>query len=343
LIEDQKEEDGKMRRTLFRMAVGVMLVLCWTVSAAVAAEFPSKPVTIIIPMSPGGARDVQCRAFASVAERIWGQAVVPLNKPGASGMIGMLAGAQAAPDGYTLTGTSTADMCALEWELANGRKPAVSRFDFVYIGMFTLFPHMLCVPIDSPWNSVADLLKDAKAKPGFYSFSSSGMNAGTHLPAEYLMDATGLKFRHVPYNGGGPAVTAIIGKHVDFGFATASSCMPLIQGMKLKPLAVTDNKRYKKLPDVPTLEELGIHNCEYLGWVGLFAPLKTPKPVLDKLRETIKLVSENEAFIKIIEGAGDMVNFRNSDEMTKHLDAESAQISKFYKKAVALEKEKEKK
>jgi len=329
-----------MRRMVFRMAVSAILIMCVGISTAVAAEFPTKPVTVIIPMSPGGARDVQCRAFASVAEKIWGQPVVPVNKPGASGMIGMLAGAQAAPDGYTLTGTSTADMCALEWELANGRKPSVSRFDFAYIGMFTLFPHILSVPFDSPWNSMADLLRDAKAKPGFYSFSSSGMNAGTHLPAEYLMDVTGLKFRHVPYNGGGPAVTAIVGKHVDFGIPTVSSCMPLIQGKKLKPLAVTDNKRYRRLPDVPTFEELGIKNCEYLGWVGLFAPLKTPKPVLDKLRETIKAVCETETFIKIIEGQGDMVNFRDSDEMTKHLDMESAQISKFYKKSVAQEKQK---
>jgi tripartite-type tricarboxylate transporter receptor subunit TctC len=323
-----------------RVAIGVSLVLWLGLSTAVAADFPRKPVSLIIPMSPGGARDVQCRAFASVAEKLWGQPVIAVNKPGASGIIGMLAGAQAAPDGYTLTGTSTADMCTVEWELANGRDPKVSRKDFIYIGMFTLFPHVLCVPFDSPWKSVADLLADAKAKPGVYSFSSSGMHSGTHLPGEYLMDATGLKFRHVPYNGGGPAVSAIVGKHVDFGFATASSCISLIQGKKLRALAVTVDKRYSVLPDVPTLDELGIRDCDYLGWVGLFAPLKTPQPVVDLLRQTVKKATEQEAFIKIIEGLGDRVNYRNPDEMAKYLDYESAKISKFLKKMIAQEKEK---
>lgn len=325
---------------ILRVAMGAVLVLCFAVPTVLAADFPTKPVTVIIPMSPGGARDVQCRAFASVAERLWGQPVIPLNKPGASGIIGMLAGVQAAPDGYTLTGTSTADMCTVEWEIANGRDPKVSRKDFTYLGMFTLFPHVLCVPFESPWKSVADLLADAKAKPGFYSFSSSGMNAGTHLPAEYLMEATGLRFRHVPYNGGGPAVAAIVGKHVDFGFATASSCISLIQGKKIRALAVTVDKRYSVLPDVPTLDELGIRDCDYLGWIGLFAPLKTPKPVVDKLRETVKTVTEHEAFIKIIEGGGDKVNYKNADEMAKYLDYESAKISKFLKKLIAQEKEK---
>ena len=329
-----------MKKILHTMAVGAIVILCLSVSAVVAADFPTKPVTIIIPMSPGGSRDIQCRAFASVAEKLWGRPVVPLNKPGASGIIGMLAGAQAAPDGYTLTGASTADMSTLEWELANNRPPAVSRSDFAYLGMFTLFPHVLCVPYESPWQTVADLIRDAKAKPGFYSFSSSGLNAGTHITVEYFMDSTGLKFRHVPYNGGGPAVAAIVGKHVDFGIATASSCIPLVLGKKIRALAVTSEKRHKVLPDVPTLAEVGVHNAESYGWVGLFAPVKTPKPVVDKLRETVKAVCEQEQFIKIIEGQGDVVNYRNADEMTKYLELESAQMSKFYKKVVAEAKEK---
>ncbi len=321
-------------------ALVVILAVCIAVSSGLAAEFPSKPVTIIIPMSPGGSRDIQCRAFASVAEKLWGQPVVPLNKPGASGIIGMLAGAQAAPDGYTLTGASTADMSTLEWELANNRPPAVNRKDFAYLGTFTLFPHVLIVPYDSPWKNVADLIRDAKAKPGFYSFSSSGLNAGTHITVEYFIDATGLKFRHVPYNGGGPAVAAIVGKHVDFGIATAASCIPLVLGKKLRALAVTSEKRHITLADVPTLDEEGVHNANSYGWVGLFAPVKTPKPVVDKLRETVKLVCEQEQFKKMIESQGDVVNYRNADEMAKYLQIESAQMSKFYKRIVAESKEK---
>jgi tripartite-type tricarboxylate transporter receptor subunit TctC len=329
-----------MKKIFNTMVVGAIVILCLSVSTVVAADFPTKPVTIIIPMSPGGSRDVQCRAFASVAEKLWGRPVVPVNKPGASGIIGMLAGAQAAPDGYTLTGASTADMSTLEWELANNRPPAVSRKDFTYLGMFTLFPHVLCVPYESPWQTVADLIRDAKAKPGFYSFSSSGLNAGTHITVEYFMDSSGLKFRHVPYNGGGPAVAAIVGKHVDFGIATVSSCVPLVLGKKIRALAVTSEKRHKVLPDVPTLSEVGVHNADSYGWVGLFAPVKTPKTVVDKLRETVKTVCEQEQFIKIIEGLGDLVNYRDADEMGKYMELESAQMSQFYKRIVAESKEK---
>jgi tripartite-type tricarboxylate transporter receptor subunit TctC len=329
-----------MKRTFNKMAVGAIFILCLAVSTVIAADFPTKPVTIIIPMSPGGSRDIQCRAFASVAQRLWGRPVIAVNRPGASGIIGMLSGAQAAPDGYTLTGTSTADMCTLEWEIANGRTPAVARKDFTYIGMFTLFPHVLCVPYESPWQTVADVIRDAKAKPGFYSFSSSGLNSGTHIAVELFADATGLLFRHVPYNGGGPAVAAIVGKHVDFGIATASSCISLVQGKKLRALAVTAEKRYSVLPDAPALQELGIQECEYFGWVGLFAPVKTPKPVVDKLRETVKATCEQEAFIKIIEGQGDKVNYRNADEMARYLEYEAGKLSTFYKKIIAQEKEK---
>lgn len=327
-------------KEIVRMTMVAVLIICLAVPMAVAADFPERPVTIIIPVAAGGARDIQCRAFAATAEKLWGKPVVPVNKPGAAGMLGMTAGAQAAPDGYTLTGTSTADMASLEWELSNKRNPNVSRKDFVYLGMLTYFPHVVVVPYDSPWQSIADLIAAAKAKPGFYSFASAGLNGGTHLAVEYIMDATGTKFRHVPFNGGGPAVTAIVGKHVDFGIMTSSACMPLIKGQKIRALAVASENRYGALPDVATLYELGIRDCEINGWVGLFAPLKTPRPIVDKLRESVKKVCEQESFIKIIEGSGDKVTYRNADEMAKYLDYESAKYSKFYERVVAEQKEK---
>jgi tripartite-type tricarboxylate transporter receptor subunit TctC len=330
-----------MKKIFNEMVLGAILILYFTGSPVVAAEFPTKAVTIIIPMSPGGARDIQCRAFASVAEKVWGQPVVPVNRPGASGLIGLLAGAKAAPDGYTLTSASIADICALEWEITNSRTPSVTRNDFVSLGMFTLFPDLIIVPYDSPWRTLADLIREAKAKPGHDSFSSGGMYAAGHVATESFMEAAGgLKFRHVPYAGGGPAVTAIVGKHVDFGLATPSSCLSFLQGKKLRALAVTSEKRYPVLPDLPTLQELGIYGADFYGWVGMFAPLKTPEPVLGKLRETMKTVSEDASFIKMIEAQGDIVNFRNADEMAKHIEYESAQVSKLYKRLIAESKEK---
>ena len=186
-----------MKRSIICAAlfVGFVMILA---PACPAADFPTKPVTLIVPTPAGGGRDVQARAFAPLAQKLLGQPVVVSNKPGANGIIGLLALAQSAPDGHTLGVSSPTDIEALLWETENGRKPAVNHDDFVYIGIITTSPHLLAVPYNSPWKTLADLIRDAKAKPGFYSFASSGVNAGTHLSAEFFIEATGLKFRHVP-------------------------------------------------------------------------------------------------------------------------------------------------
>ncbi len=304
-----------------------------------AAEYPTKPISIVVTVSPGGSNDIQCRAFASVADKLLGQPVVVANKPGASGMIGLLAGAQAAPDGYTLTGGSTSDMCALEWEIANGRKPAVNRKDFVPLGTFTFAPLLLAVPPNSPWKTLADLINDAKAKPGHYAFGSGGMYRIAHVNTELFVRAIGLKFRHVPYAGGGPALTALVGNHVDFASVTVSSSIPLVRGNKIRILAVQSDQRIKSLPDVPALKELGI-DAELRMAVGLWAPQKTPKPIVEKLRKILKQATEDKTFANVIETQGDEVQYVAGDEWEKHLEIESEKLAKIYKQIIAEEKEK---
>ena len=296
-------------------------------SGSFAADYPTKPITLINPQAPGGTLDIQARAFASVADKILGQPVVVVNKTGATGMVGGLAGAQAAPDGYTLTVGSVNIPNAIEWEIANGRKPPFTRHDFVCIGTFTMSPTLLIVPVDSPYKTLADFIADAKARPGQLAFSSGGLYGMSHLPIEIFARAAGLKFRHVPYSGGGPCVTAVVGKHVDFGAQYPPSTLPIARGNKLKVLAVIGAKRLKSIPNVPTTKELGI-DAEYYGWVGIMAPLKTPKPIVDKLREVTKKVAEEKAFIDMVEQPGDEVVFLNGDELAKYLDVESAKIGK---------------
>ena len=309
------------------------------VLSAQAAEYPSKPVTIIVPMAPGGARDLQCRAFAAFAEKTLGKPFVVVNKPGASGMIGMLAGAQAAPDGHTLTGSSTSDIGAVEWELANGRKPAVTRHDFVPLGTFTVSPTLVAVPYNSPWKTVADLVREVKAKPGHYAFCSGGMYNATHLSAEVFIRATGLKVRHVPYPGGGASVSALVGGHGDFGCPSISSSLYLARGNKLRILAVQSDKRCRLIPDIPTVKELGI-DAEFPTWQGILAPAKTPRPIVDKLQNTLEKASQDKGFIQIIEGQGDDVIHLKSDEMAKYLEEESARFAKLLRVLMAEEKAK---
>ena len=308
------------------------IVVAWVlvaVSVSLAADYPTKPITLINPQAPGGTLDIQARAFASIAEKIVGQPVVVVNKTGATGMVGALAGAQAAPDGYTLTVGSVNIPNALEWEIANGRKPPFTRHDFACIGTFTMSPTLLIVPMDSPYKTLAEFVAAAKAKPGQLAFSSGGLYGMSHLPAEIFAMAVGVKFRHVPYGGGGPSLTAVVGNQVDFSVNYPANTIPLLRGKKLRALAVIGAKRLKSVPDVPTVKELGI-DAEYYGWVGLLAPVKTPKPILDKLREVTKSVVESKTFVDMIEEPGDEVNYMSGEELAKYMDAESAKIAALY-------------
>ena len=298
----------------------------WTVLGG-AAEYPTRPITLINPMPPGGTLDLQSRAFASVAEKVIGQPVVVVNKAGATGMIGGLAGAQAAPDGYTLTVGSVNLTNAIEWEIANGRKPPFTRHDFIPICSFTLSPTVLIVNPESPWKNLEDFIKDAKARPGQIAFCSGGLYGMSHLPIAIFAKAAGLKFRHVPYSGGGPCIAAVVGKHVDFGMQYPPTTLPLIRGGKLKALAVVGKNRLKSAPEIPCMKDVGI-DAEYYGWVGIMAPKRAPQPIVDKLRDVAKKVCADQAFIDLIEKPGDEVHLLIGDEFSRYWDVESEKLGK---------------
>jgi tripartite-type tricarboxylate transporter receptor subunit TctC len=311
-----------MQRTLSALvAVFVLLVFAGTIPPA-AAEYPERAITVINPQSPGGAHDAQGRAFAAVAEKYLGKPMVIVNKPGASTMIGTVAAAQAAADGYTLLLGSSITTTVVEWEILHGRAPGATRHDFVAIGSLTLMPTVLSVPVDSPWKSIADLVKDAKAKPGFYAFGSSGVLTPTHIGAEQFARAYGLNFRHVPFAGGGPVLTAVVGKHVDFTTQFDITTIPLAQGNKLRILAVQSNRRLKAIPEVPTFKELGVALENHM-WVGLVSPKNTPAPILEKLRDVTAKVAADKAFVDAIEKLGGEVRFMNGPELAKYWDKES--------------------
>lgn len=313
-----------MKKGFLKSVVCLTFILL-TVSLSVGADYPTKPITIISPMAPGGGHDFVARSFGSVADKILGQPLVVVNKPGAAGMIGGLAMAQATPDGYTIGVTSTNVNATLQWEIANGKKPAFTWSDYAPIAIFTDSPTLIVVNAESPWKTLADLIKDAKAKPGFYAFGSGGIYGMSHLPAEVFAKATGLKFRHAPFTGGGPALSALVGKHIDFATMYPGPSLPLVRGKKLRALAVQGSQRLKAYPDVPTVKELGL-DAEFSGWVGLVAPKKTPVAIVEKLRAVSKKVAEDKSFIEVIETSGDEVRLVVGDQMAKFWDAESAKL-----------------
>ena len=327
-----------MKKIFNLVTMALVLILCMSSFPGTAADYPTKPISMIVPNPPGGAADVQARAFASMSEKLLGQPMLVVNKPGASGQIGLSACAQAAPDGYTLTIATSYYLLPIEWEIVNGRKPLITEEDFIKIGAFSQTRYMISVPYNSPWKTLADLIKDGKANPGKYVFGSNGLYGNTHFCTEILMMTTGLKFRHVPHTGGGPVISALLGNHIDFAVTTAGSSIPLARTNKLRFLAVLGSKRYNPIPDTPTTKELGIDTEFMSGWLGIWAPHKTPMPIVEKLREALKKAVEDKAFINLIEGVGEEISYMDSGEVSKFTESDKVMIKKIYSKLMAEEK-----
>lgn len=316
-----------MKKIFGVLGIGVLCVLGMPLISFAAGEYPARPITIISPYPPGGITDLHARAFAQVAQKYLGQPLVVVTKAGAGGMIGAQAGAQAAPDGYTLTFTQTAITYSIEAEIAAGRTPPFSRQDFIPIGSFTRTGGPIFFAYDSPWKTMAEFVQDCKARPNHYKFASSGVNGAMHLFLEEMCMTAGIKCVHVPYSGVGDIIPAVIGRHVDFGLGNVAAIRPLVEGKKLKALAVCTDIRLKAFPDLPTLRETGI-DAVSIVWSGILAPRKTPPDIVKKLRDVAEKVAQEKEFAATITKTGDEVRFMNGEELGKYWDQESAQVAK---------------
>jgi tripartite-type tricarboxylate transporter receptor subunit TctC len=326
-----------MKKVFKLAAMAAILILCLENSLP-AGDYPTKPVTLIVPNPAGGSADVQARAFASVAEKFLGQRVLVVNKAGASGQIGLLACVQAPLDGHTLTISNTNFLLPIEWEIVNGRKPLVTVGDFASVGALSRTRLMITVPYKSPWKTLADLINDARANPGKYIFGSNSLYGLTHLATEIFTADAGLKFRHVPYTGGGPVASALVGSHVHFAVTTAGSTIPLVRSNKLRYLAVLGSERYEPIADIPSTKELGINAEFFHAWLGIWAPQKTPLPVVAKLRDLLKRVTEDKSFGNMLEGLGEEVHHTDGEELSKLVDNDLTLVRKLYARLIMEEK-----
>jgi tripartite-type tricarboxylate transporter receptor subunit TctC len=262
--------------------------------------------------------------------------MVVVNKNGAAGSVGSLAGAQAKPDGYTLCLGWSAQTALVIAEVLAGRKPSFTADDFIVLGRFNDSSPVFLVPVNSPWKTIQQALDDIKAHPNTYSFSSGGVQSISHLPMEALIAELGLKLRHVPFQGGGPAFTALIGGHVQCSSQYPGTSLPKIKAKQLRVLATFAEKRFKNYEDVPTLKELG-YNVFHSSWVGMVAPKGTPAPIVEKLRTLVKQVTSDPAFVDVIEKAGDEVDYADAETTRKNWQKEHDRL---YKLLEQLEKEK---
>jgi tripartite-type tricarboxylate transporter receptor subunit TctC len=273
-----------MLRTTLSALAGLGL-LAWAVPAASAADYPTRPVTLVVAFPPGGASDVLARILGRKLEQVLAQPFVIDNRPGAGGNVAAEAVAHAPPDGYTLLAGNNAILAtnAALYKKINFDPEA----DFAPIGLIGSQANILVVNPALPVKSMAELIALAKASPGKLNFASSGHGLAAHLAGELFKAEAKIDIVHVPYKGAAPALQDVIAGHVQMMFATASSVVPHIQDGKVRPLAVATLKRTAVLPDIPTIDELGIRNFDATTWHGLVAPARTPGEVVATLNRAL--------------------------------------------------------
>ena len=322
---------------LLRFVLVLALVAAPVPLARAQDAFPSRPITIVAPFPPGGVADLTARPVAAAMEKVLKNPVGVVNKTGAAGAVGMQSVAVAKPDGYTLLLALSSISIIPEADKIFGRPPAFTVDQFAPIALISADPTVLVVPADKPWKTAKDFIEDAKSRPGQISFSSSGVYGTLHMAMELLSHAAGIKLRHVPHAGAGPALTAILGGHVDALASGPAVVLPHIKAGKLRALAGWGDKRVAALPDVPTFKELGYPDAEFYIWAGLFAPKATPEPVLAKLRATVRDAVNDPEFKGAMDKLETPIAFKQGEEFQRFFDADARRLADGVRKVGRVE------
>ena len=268
---------------------------------AAETAYPTRPIRIIVPQSPGASTDLTARMIGQKLNEAFKQPVVIDNRPGSSGIAGTEMVARAAPDGYTLMVVAS----SFSINPALGRKlPYDAIRDFTTVSQLSKFPNLLAAHPSFPAKTLPDVIAAAKAKPGQISYASAGLATGTHMSAELLKYMTGIDLLHVPYKGGGPAMTAAMGGQTQLVISTSLGLMAHVRSGKLRPIAMTSAKRSPAAPDIPTIAESGVPGYEHEPWNGMFAPAGIPKPVLAKINAEVARAVHGPEIRKVFEGDG---------------------------------------
>jgi tripartite-type tricarboxylate transporter receptor subunit TctC len=296
-----------------------------TGTAAAQGAYPTRAVTFINPFPPGGAVDVVGRPLAAVLEPMIQQPVVIDTKAGAAGQVGAQVAANAKPDGYTLLLTLGSISGFAEVDKLFGRQPKFTRADFIGIARFIVDPLVLVVNDQQPYKTLKEFVDDAKARPNQLIFSSSGLYGALHLPTAIFMKATGIRLRHLPTAGGGPALTAVLGNNSQVLVSSIAAANSQIKAGKLKPLAVFSAERVPALPEVPTLKELG-YDVDFYLWLGMFAPKGTPEPIIGFWRDMSRKAADSEQFKSAVKNLGQDVAYLDQPEFKTFWDADAARV-----------------
>ena len=290
-----------------------------------AQAYPSKTVRLIVPFAAGGSTDIIGRTLAFKLTELWGHTVIVDNRPGGSTVIGTEIVAKSPPDGYTLLVTP-APFTIVPSLIA--KLPYDPQKDFEPITLINTTPLVVVVHPGVPAKNIKELIALAKAKPGALNFGSSGSGGSNHLAGELLNSMAGVKMMHIPYKGNAPALTDLVGGHVDVVYNGLTSAIPLIRGGKLRALGMTSLKRASAMPDVPTLDEQGLKGFLAVAWNGLTAPARTPKDVIAKINADVLRVVKSPELIERLRADGSDAAGYPIDEYRKFLREETVKWAK---------------
>ena len=317
-----------------------LIILATVVPAAADDPYPSRPITLVAPFPPGGVADLTGRPLAAAMEKVLKNPVGLVNRQGAAGAVGMQSVAVSKPDGYTLLVALSSISIIPEADKLFGRQPAFTVDQFAPIALLSADPTVLVVRADAPWKTAKEFIEDAKKRPGQIAFSSSGVYGTLHMAMELLSQAAGIKLRHVPFGGGGPAVTALLGGHVEALASGPAAVLPQIKAGKLRALAGWGAERVAALPEVPTFKELGYPEAEFYIWAGVFAPKATPAPVLAKLREAVRQAVQEPEFKDAMAKQETPIAFKQGDEFQKFFDADAKRLAEGVRRVGRVEEKK---
>jgi tripartite-type tricarboxylate transporter receptor subunit TctC len=317
-----------------------LAVLAPTGSAVAQQRYPTRPITIVAPFPPGGMADLHARPIAAAMEKVLQTPVGVVNKTGASGAVGMQHVATSRPDGYTLLLALSSISIIPEADKLFDRQPAFTVDQFEPIALLSADPTILVVRTEGPWKTAREFIEDARRRPGQISFSSSGIYGTLHMAMELLSHAAGIKLRHVPYGGAGPALTAVLGGHVEALASGPAVVLPHIKAGTLRPLAGWGDARMAALPDVPTFKELGYPSAEFYIWAGLFAPRGTPEPVLGTLRDAVRQAVADPQFTEAMEKLQTPIVFKQGNAFRRFFEADARRLAEGVRRVGRVEEKK---
>ena len=321
-----------------RLCVVSLLLLGLAAPLASAADepFPTRPINMVAPFPPGGQADLMARPTSAAMEKLLKSPVVVVNKTGAAGAVGMSYVASSKPDGYTLLMALSSISIIPEADKLFDRKPAYTMDQLVPIALISADPTIFVVRADRPWKSVKEFVEDAKKRPDQITYSSSGIYGTLHMAMELFDNSAGIQLKHVPYGGAGPALTAILGGHVDCLASAPAVVLPHIKAGKLRPLAGWGAKRVEALPDLPTFKELG-YNAEFYIWAGLFAPRGTPEPIMKKLRDTVRAAVQDPEFKSAMSKLETPIAYLDAPDFQKFWDKDAKMLADAIKRVGKIE------